>query len=242
MQEFLKEVVFRIDLKQLLSLPDDSVEKIREALKDDFPDIERQTLVTVTWEVGGPASQSEKVTRERQYPVIVVLNKKTNNRIVIEPYAIIFDLTAYTSYSNLVDTVKSVLDVAEPLNPESVASRIGLRYVNQIVISEGDPYDWRGVIADRLLCDFEVPSPKEKLIRQMSVIEFEEDESRVKFQFGMYNSEYPSRIAKKEFALDYDCYSTTEAPLRSTIGRLEKYHGIIKSLYAKSISESQSKH
>jgi uncharacterized protein (TIGR04255 family) len=65
----------------------------------------------------------------------------------------------------------------------------------------------------------------------MGVIELNRSDYFIRFQYGWYNSEFPNPIAKKEFALDYDCYSKNEIDISEVLSQIDIYHAAIKELF-----------
>lgn len=103
--------------------------------------------------------------------------------------------------------------------------RTGLRFINDISLPEGNPFDWAPFINPSLIASLDFPPENRNLSRSMGVIELIRDDHRVLFQFGMYNPEYPNKIARKIFVLDYDCYTTDKlniSEIKDKIGILQK--------------------
>ena len=71
----------------------------------------------------------------------------------------------------------------------------------------------------------------------MGRIEIAEDNYSVLFQFGMFNPEYPNPIARKEFILDYDCYTEEEMSITDIPETIEDLHKAEKELFELSISD-----
>jgi uncharacterized protein (TIGR04255 family) len=59
----------------------------------------------------------------------------------------------------------------------------------------------------------------------------------MRFQYGLFNSEYPNPIAKREFALDYDCFLQSEMAFSEVPGYLTKFHDEIEKLFRESVTE-----
>ena len=57
----------------------------------------------------------------------------------------------------------------------------------------------------------------------------------VRFQYGMFNSEHPNPIARKEFVLDFDCYTKDEQDLSDVLTLLDRFHEKIKEMFEYSI-------
>lgn len=57
----------------------------------------------------------------------------------------------------------------------------------------------------------------------------------VRFQYGMFNSEHPNPIARKEFVLDFDCYTKDEQDISDVLTLLDSFHEKIKEMFESSI-------
>jgi len=232
-----RQVIFRIDYAQPAIVNTEDIDHIRKMLEVDYP--ERETQTRVNFEVS--FERSGKTMKEIQSPVVILNNKLMNNRIIFEQGAIAFDIQSYEDFSKLRDQIQLVCSTLQPKNPELIIGRIGLRHIYQIILKEDHPFDWSDKISKRLLCGIDYLENRKCLTRAMGVIEFEEDDCRVKFQYGMFNSEYPNRITKKEFALDFDCYCSTKMALSSIPSELTKFNELIDRLYQRSKAENLKK-
>ncbi len=117
--------------------------------------------------------------------------------------------------------------------------RVGLRYINRIVLPSGHPLDWDGYIDRKLTAaTLEVPGPgSPSLARSMHTIFWHEDDYRIKFQFGIHNSDFPNPVAKREFILDYDCFSVGPVDAADAPNCLVSYNKLIESLFEQSIGD-----
>ena len=60
------------------------------------------------------------------------------------------------------------------------------------------------------------------------------------FNYGLYNSEFPNKISRKDFVLDYDCY-TANIEKKDSYEYLNKFHEKINEEFEKSIEEGLRK-
>jgi uncharacterized protein (TIGR04255 family) len=151
--------------------------------------------------------------------------------LTLEGDAIIFDMKTYNSYEDFRNIVKNVIQNVETENQSAKLSRTGLRYINQLILDEGNPFDWNELIKEPLISSLEFIDNRNELARLMGVIELNRSDYFIRFQYGWYNSEFPNPIAKKEFALDYDCYSKNEIDISEVLSQIDIYHTAIKELF-----------
>lgn len=117
--------------------------------------------------------------------------------------------------------------------------RIGLRYINEIALPSGDPLAWDGWINEKIIgATLGVAAPAaHNLARSMHRIFWVADDHRVVFQFGIHNSDFPNPVAKREFVLDYDCFSTVPTDAPEAEKYLLQFNDLIDDLFEKSIAE-----
>jgi len=124
------------------------------------------------------------------------------------------------------------------LYPVKIANRIGLRYINQVYLDSGDPLDWTNLINPILVSISEqFVESKDTIMRSMHFLEVGEEDYSLKFQFGLFNSECPGYINRKEFVLDYDCASRGEIDISQVLDTTKQFHKIIYDWFEKSIED-----
>jgi uncharacterized protein (TIGR04255 family) len=205
------------------------VDNIRRIVSNDFPEFEPQEQVSL--QVMVKTDEREKITKEKRSKVFRFYHSTTNNSLTLEGDAIIFDMKTYNSYEDFRNIVKNVIQNVETENQSAKLSRTGLRYINQLILDEGNPFDWNELIKEPLISSLEFIDNRNELARLMGVIELNRSDYFIRFQYGWYNSEFPNPIAKKEFALDYDCYSKNEIDISEVLSQIDIYHAAIKELF-----------
>ena len=113
---------------------------------------------------------------------------------------------------------------------------MGLRYVNEINIDKGNPYDWNEYIHDSLISIFQSFYEIENYSRLISQIHYVFDNYRMTFLYGIPNSIFPSKISRKEFLLDFDCY-TENIEEDSVLQHLKIFHNKIQEFFEYCIKE-----
>lgn len=228
MSNLLKNVIFRMDFLGGLKLSDQFVETIRNTVSNDFPEFESHEKVSLQLMV--KPGDDEKVTKER-YKLYRFYHTEMNNSLTLEHNAITIDMKKYTNYEDFRKIIQKVIQDVETEDPSAKLSRTGLRYINQLILAEGNPFDWKEFVKEPLVSSLEFIKNRNELARLMGVIELNRSDYFIRFQYGWYNSEFPNPIAKKEFALDYDCYSKNEIDISEVLSQINTYHAAIKDLF-----------
>lgn len=235
---FLKNVILRVDFLGEISRSDLILENLKKVLLIDFPKFETKELISLEM----ITDQTQRTTKEKRFKSFIFQNKELNNSITIEPNAIVFDIKKYDTYIEFKEIVQKVFQNLEGENSSVKVARIGLRYVNQIIVKEGNPFEWTGLIKEPLICSHNFIEGRTGVTRLMGVLELNTSDYSIRFQYGWFNSEYPNPIARKEFLLDYDCYSINEMNFSSIlISQIDKFHDAIKELFKNSKFEELDK-
>lgn len=231
--KFLKQVILRLDFLGEIKLSQQVVDTIRRMVSDSLPEFKprEKVLYEMTFD------KAQKITKEKRAKAFLFHNNTTNSSLSLDPDAISFDIKDYTTYEDFRAFVQKVLQNLGTENSSAKTSRIGLRYINQIIFNEGNPFEWAGLIKDPLTSNLSFIERQNELSRLIGIIELNRSEYLIKFQYGWFNSEYPNPIAKKEFLLDYDCYSKDEIDLSLALSQVDTYHTAIKELFEYSTLE-----
>ena len=227
---FLKRVILRLDFLGEIDRSQQVLDDIKRDVLDNLPEFETRDIVSVEMTI----DQAQKTTSEKRYKSFSFHNNTTNNSVILEPNAIIFDIKKYNNYEEFKGLVQKLIRNLGEQNQSIKISKIGLRYINQIIIDEGNPFEWTELIKNPLLCSLNFIENQSELSRSLGVMELNKSDYYVRFQYGWFNSEYPNPIVKKEFLLDYDCYSKNENDVSSIISQIYILHEEIKNLFEQS--------
>jgi len=239
LSDFLKKVILRLDFLGELKLSGQFVDNIRRNVSNDFPEFEPQEQISLQVQI--KADDSEKITKEKRSKAFRFHNISTNNSLTLEPDAIILEMKKYDTYQDFRKIIQIIIQNLEAENSSAKVSRIGLRYINQLIIDEGNPFEWTEFVKEPLVSSLNFIENRNELARLMGVIELNRTEYFIRFQYGWFNSEFPNPIVKKEFALDYDCHSRNETDISEILNLVDLYHEVIKDLFKYSIENGLEK-
>jgi uncharacterized protein (TIGR04255 family) len=236
-RNFLKQVVARIDLAVPIENTGTKLKPsfIRGVLKD-FPIDEPREIIGHELQL----SAKETTAKKHLSKDWVFYSKNRDKRLCIREnfaYIEIKDFK-YDKYENFFSSFKLLLDTLYG-NYDIVVNRFGLRYVNEMSVDKPkeNRFEWGDYINNKYLTMFDVPKNKTDISRAIQLLEMNYGETKFRFQCGMPNPDYPAKIVKKMFLLDYDCYIT---------GLLEKdaiekcfydFHSIIQKYFEESIKD-----
>jgi len=227
-RNYLTGVIFKIDFADPIKLLPDNIEKVQTKIKDRLSELDKGKLEMIEVVMGA----EEQRTIRKKSDVFKFINKGKSERVQIEQNAISFEVKNYKDFEYFRTLIS---DVLTEFNLKGNSGRLGLRYINQITIGEGNPFDWKGWVNANLITGLEFVDKKELLARSMGIITYIFDDFNIKFQYGMYNSEFPNPISKREFVLDYDCTTKEPRDLGESIDLLDRMHDLIKEKFEGSI-------
>ena len=238
---YLKQVIFRLDLTRELG----QSKKLADAFYNQdiaslFPN--RKNLKGKVIEssiTAGP--DGEKIAQSQRDVMSFEFSDKDNTRTLnIESSSIILSVinNSYKDSEDLKKTIRYIVGQLKSVYGPITSKRIGLRYINIISPSgEGGAFEWDNYISENLLFMLRFVENNAELTRAMNVIELNKENCRIRFQSGMFNSEYPNPITRKEFVLDYDAYTTEETELSGIEDVVGELHEEIKKMFEDSIKQ-----
>ena len=168
---------------------------------------------------------------------------KTKTRIIsFEFDNIIVEFKEYTHFEDFLKIIDMVTKSLFELFPSIVSTRLGVRYINRINLEEKHPFEWDNLLNKSLLDSMNFISDKEDISRHTTLIESIIEDNRLRFEYGMANSPYPSPIIRKEFVLDYDCFTFESLEKTEEIlGKVKEFNEVISNMFEKSIEEGLRK-
>jgi uncharacterized protein (TIGR04255 family) len=226
---YLTNVIFRIDFPKQLIV---SWNNLKKEFEKEFPKNNQIIKQSVELQI----KDFKHTTKQEKLTAWQFMNKNEEKKIVIDSESLTVEIYKYKGFDDLFNTIKFVLNIFEKYHNIEIINRLGLRYINQIEFKPPKkPLNWNGLINSNLTCVTDHIFNKKSLSRSLHFIEMNEKDYRLRFQFGMYNSEYPSTIVNKEFVLDYDCISVDKILPNQIENTTNKFHEIIYKLFEDSI-------
>lgn len=153
----------------------------------------------------------------------------------------VIEYIKYEYYKMLHDDFLSVSNALFDAYPKSQVKRLGLRYINNITISDEKPMEWDKYLKPELNSIFVIADNKNTISRVFHVLEFNYGEDSLRFQFGMFNPDYPAPIRKKTYTLDYDMYATKIFDKSNMENTLDHFHEKINHSFEEVITDELRK-
>ena len=236
-KNYLTEVIARVDfLSPIEGMQEKLPKEITAEAKRRFPIVEPQMMFSQHVEVRAPAELS---TRQTQMKSWNFHGKNRDKTLTINPAAIFVEYIKYSAFEELKQDFSATLTALFETFHEAQPSRLGLRYINNIVLTydNEDPLSWAGLINGNMLNTFRVAPDPKTLARVMSILEFNFGDFNLRYQFGMPNPDYPALIKQKFYVLDIDAYYQGLLEPNEVDIRLTKFHDRIQELFEQSITD-----
>ena len=206
-KNFLNEVIIRLDfVDETPSINRILPESIARTAKTVLPISEVGNMFTQELQLSPQGFQSASNLPPKKEWKFSSRERKLS--VSIGDKWIYITCSKYDSFESFFETFTLVADQLFAAFPDIMISRIGLRYVNNLVVQEIEtPLSWSEYINEKYTGTLSLYDEK-KYTRAISIIEIDNKDYMQKIQFGLFNPDYPSTILKKEFVIDIDCFNT----------------------------------
>jgi len=232
---FLTKVIAQVDFTTKIEISKNGLsESATKAILKAFPIPEVQERIKKSVEI---SNKGTKETIDNQVFLFYYgLNK--DKTILLTPEFASLEVKLYDTFEKFKTDFFLLLDVIEK-EKECSTKRFGLRYINQIVFDEKNPLNWSSYINKELISPINILHDKKYITRVFSnIIQQFDDDMMLNFHFGMHNPDFPSRIKKKSFVLDYDAYYQGLMENQEIKNLIDTSHERIEDLFENSIKES----
>jgi uncharacterized protein (TIGR04255 family) len=235
-KNYLFRVIFRVDFSSEIQQSREKLVAFEKDVKPTFKRADDQTLRGFQATISKDGFTHE----EAKIPLYKFTDTEKAKILTFEPSALTLELAKYTVFDDFKEITDLVLNQFRKVYGDITVARAGLRYINTITLpkTKSGAFKWDNLIATELISAIDFPKNPEEITRIMTVLELKKSDYRVLFRFGLYNSEYPNTIAKKEFALDYDCYTTEECELAEIPELITTFNNEIRNLFEASIKKA----
>jgi len=233
-KNFLTKVVFRLDFSENVAIG--TLSNFFDEVKDTFAIKEEKEGVTgfvqLNFNSGEIKNETEKMVSWQ------FANTDRTKRMEINSRYLFLEYDKYDGKAELFNDIKNVVQKFISKHKIKTFNRIGLRFVNEIKLQEDQQLNWTKYLNDDLIANLSfVGKQGKKIARAMGLFVFKEEKGDMNFNFGVWNGEYPNEVNRKEFILDYDCFSKLGITDEEVLDRAEAFHLYIENLFEASIKD-----
>ena len=236
-ENYLYQVIFRLFFTKNIEDSERLRSQFKERIKQAFPrEEEISPGFTTTFSEG---KLSYTTINQFRY-----FDENSKKILTLLPNALFLEVYSCRRFKELREVIQLIVDEFKRAYGKDITVKgTHLQYVFVIrdlpnkKLSNGlNPFDWQGLINDDLIprVNF-VSQDKKSIFRAMNLMEFNKFDYKVKFQSGLFNSESPTPIGRKEFVLDYDFYNDDERGIRKVMRLVDCFNDKILDLFDASI-------
>jgi len=232
---YLKNVTVRIDFGQnYYEISSEVPNPLQERIKERFPFMQKKGAIAEQLQVVSETDIKRRHVKENHW---FFQSRDGGKTLCVAPNFLWIDYKKYDGFDELKEAFSSVVEGLFECFPEFSANRFGLRYFNEIEMT--DPYvtEWDAYLNSNLLTIFALADDKTKISRAFHNLEMNYGDMNLTFLYGMHNPDYPAPIRQKTFVLDFDAYALKVQGREGLINGLQSMHDKIASLFEKSITD-----
>lgn len=117
-------------------------------------------------------------------------------------------------------------------------NRFGLRYINEVTFSEGNPLDWENLLHPHLITAAKAgAADADQIVRSMHQAVLRRGDHSTTFTYGLVNPDFPNALARRVFVLDYDCVRAGPIPAADVLACLNAANVICEDIFERSIGD-----
>ncbi len=234
---FLKQVIARVDFlapnEQLRkTLP----QKLANEIAKTFPISEPQETVAEELQI----SKDDLHRKRQEVTQWNFHGKEREKTLTITHEACFVSYSTYTTYEVLKAEFSGALQALWQTFPDTRASRLGLRYINNVELPEKDehPTDWTDSFTEGMLGVLQfLGNPPNNLTRAFHFYEFKYDDIDLRYQFGLPNPDFPAVIKRPFFVLDLDGRVGGPQDIGEISNNIDRIHARIQDLFERSVTD-----
>ena len=236
----LSTVIFRVDFVKFINIENESLNK---KCLSKYPIVQNENVVEQS--ISTVINEKGEMTVERNENNKKYVNRRYSNRqmtrrVTLSPKCIIIELQDYISYVDTKAAFMEIFTAVSEANSDVAIARIGMRYINQIDLSNiAKSTRAKYIKASLLSSPYEDVLDDSSLARTQHLTEIAVDDFRVRCVTGYFNPDYPAPIKRYVVTLDYDAFIQGNADASEVSGYLDKFHDAIQMLFENSILQKQ---
>lgn len=231
---FLNEVIMRADfLSEIGELKNRLRKDIGDAIMKNYPILEPKDVVKFPLNVPqGKQRNIDYAFREWAFH-----SKDRQNTLTLTKDSVFIKISKYGNYEKVKTDFLLVANMLFDTFEELQVKRLGLRYINEITIKGTNPLDWNEWLVKKYLYPMSKFPDNANLSRVFNNIELNYDDYFLRINFGLHNPDFPAKIKKKNYVLDFDAYTSDILVKEDLPIKLDVFHAKIENLFESFITD-----
>ncbi len=235
---FLKNVTVRLDFnKNLYAISSELPASLKDKVQERFAHMQRKSALAEQIEMKCGSDPVRRHVKENHW---FFQGKEGNRALCIAPNFMWLDYKKFSGYADLRETILAMADALFDAFPEVEdlgVNRLGLRYFNNIELTEAELTDWSAYLNPELCTGLSFADKPAAIARAFNNLEMNYGDMKLTFLYGMYNFDYPAPIKQKTFTLDFDGFIAGKLPRQQLAEGLDALHDKISYYFEKSITD-----
>ncbi len=239
---YLTDVIMRVDYVS----PQESIKKtldseVKNTCVKHFPVPEDRNVETQQVLVSNEPGLQNTVINKEQFFEWHFFGKDREKELCISNTCMFINIKRYNSFEDLKTQFFEILGMLLQRYSLIRINRIGLRYVNQIDLpSEKKPRKswhsyWGKYINDSLVKSLTFPDLDAAIARNMTSVDMNYSDYMLRFQYGIFNADFPAPNKKNSFIIDTDVYTSGLIENDEIIAYADTFHEKAKEWFEKAI-------
>ena len=238
---FLNEIIFRIDFTTILEISGDKKEaadKFRKRIFDNFPNVEILHQKNVSVDIDVKSGYPKKITNDGNL-CWIFRNEECNKEVSLTANNLVlnYHYGEYKGFKDFLEEILILLNALDEYGPFKL-NFLGLRYVNEIYYEEINNniglYINKSLFNTSILDDLK--KENSQLIQLFSKLDFKKEDYNLTLQYGFFNpTNNPD--GEKHFILDYDCVNREISEIEDVKDNLKIMNHLIFETFEYSITD-----
>ncbi len=235
--DYLTEVIFKINFSNILKLSGnkkEAAEEFQKEIFEEFPNVEFQYNNNVNVQLDIKKGKSQTTIDDGD--LTWIFSDETNLKHVelnSNTLVLVYHKSAYEGFKEFLTDVSLLLNALRWYAPFNILF-LGLRYINRIpedVIDDNNIHEYinKSLISD-IIFDLDDDEGVSQLFSRLDLLN---EDYQLTFQYGFFNPDYPNPYSKKGFILDFDCKWRKIDSVNSQVAIEESLKRMNKIIYKK---------
>jgi uncharacterized protein (TIGR04255 family) len=232
-KNYLSQVVCQLNFAALEAVNDTSMKAYKESLGNGYAELSTVMQKGIVIQNDGTDLHTEVEDKNMWQ----IESSDKSHTIVISKETLTINFTHYEGFRQYIEIVEKAHELFFGVFQDlQQINRLGLRYINQIKIEQTD-VNWAEYIDSKLTESLKFVD-YDKIRRSMHSLVIEhDDETRINFNYGIFNQYFPAPVIDNEFIIDFDAYASSAVKASECRKLIEKFNTIIAIYFEKSITD-----
>jgi len=234
-RNFLSQVVLRIDYPRVADIASERRPALMASVAEDFPQITGLPQAQIQFTV----ALDRPVVDQRIVGYTWFAKDDTGNKCIeltTESLSLMNLNRSFTNFDDFFGQFSEIYESFEDTYQVNEFTRVGLRYINQVDLDQGNALDWNGYLSDEVIHATISRIPERfALSRSMHQVVSSHNDVTLVANYGIHNPDFPAPAVRRQFILDFDCYITGAVNRDAMLRRVADLNDVCENAFEASI-------